>query len=218
MQHLLNHPRTPAFTLVELLVVLAVLFILVAASTPYFVKAKARAQRIRCVSHLKQIGLSYRQWALDNQDQYPMRVAVTNGGVKEWIEAGYFESPFMVMSNELNTPNILWCPAAKQPSPSLPTFATLGRSNVNYFVGLDADETQPQMFLVGDDNLLVDGQLVTRGVWELTTNSVAAYTTMRHDRQGNVGLSDGSVQGYSSTRFRDALRNTGTNVNRIAFP
>ena len=146
-----------------------------------------------------------------------MRVAVTNGGVKEWIEAGSFESSFMVMSNELNTPKILWCPATKQRQ-SPPSFAALGRSNVNYFVGLDADETQPQMFLSGDDNLLVDGQPVTRGVWDLTTNSVVAYSTARHDRQGNVGLSDGSVQGYSTTRFQEALRHTGTNVNRIAFP
>src|SRR5262245_20418951 len=163
MNHSIRLPRTRAFTLIELLVVLAVLFILVALCMPSLIKAKARAQRIRCVSHLKQIGLSYRQWALNNnKDQYPMQVAVTNGGVKEWIAAGYFESPFMVMSNELNVANILWCPASKQRQ-SPPSFGALSRSNVNYFVGLDADETQPQMFLAGDDNLLVDGQPVTRG-------------------------------------------------------
>ena len=146
-----------------------------------------------------------------------MQVAVTNGGVKQWIEAGYFESPFMVMSNELNTPNILWCPAAKQRQ-SPPTFVTLGLSNVNYFVGLDADETQTQMFLSGDDNLLLDGQPVQRGVLVLTSNSAVAYSPTRHNLQGNVGLADGSVQGYSSSRFHQALGYTGTNVNRIAFP
>ena len=193
-----------AFSLIELLILLGVLFVLVAMYMPYMARSKARAQRISCVSNLKGVGLSYRQWALDNKDQYPMRVAETNGGVKEWIEAGYFESPFMVMSNELNTPKILWCPATKQRQ-APPTFATLGRSNVNYFVGLDADETQPQMFLSGDDNLLLDGLPVTRGIVNLTTNSAVAYSTARHDRQGNVGLSDGSVQGFSSLRLREAL-------------
>jgi hypothetical protein len=55
------------------------------------------------------------------------------------------------------------------------------------------------------------------------------YTDTQHQKQGNVGLSDGSVQGYSSTRFRDALKNTGDSAraagqgfqagaNRLQFP
>ena len=212
------HSKQRAFTLVELLIILAILFILAALCTPAFIKAKARAQRIRCVSHLKQIGLSYRQWALDNKDQYPMQVAVTNGGVRELIEAGYFESPFVVISNELNTPFILWCPADKRQRAAASFSTGFGASNVNYFVGLDADETQPQMFLAGDDNLLLNGQPVKRGIVELTTNSAVAYSGTRHVQQGNVGLSDGSVQGFSTSRFRDALHHTGTNVNRLAFP
>jgi hypothetical protein len=166
---------------------------------------------------LKQIGLGSRQWALDNSEKYPMQVAVTNGGAREWIETGYFESMFLVMSNEIYSPQVLWCPATKQRQSPV-AFATLGHSNVNYFVGLDADSSQSQMFLTGDDNLLVNGQPVKRGILELTTNSVVAYSASRHDRQGNVGLSDGSVQGYSTSRFRGALANTGTNINRLAFP
>ena len=216
----MNHAhssRSQAFTLIELMIVLAVLGMLAFLLIPSLAKAKARAQRIRCTSHLKQIGLSYRQWALDHQEKYPMHVVVTNGGVQELIKAGYFESPFMAMSNELNTPKILWCPAAEQPQSPAP-FASLGRSNVNYFIGLDAAETEPQMFLSGDDNWIVDGRPVTRGILEVSTNNTVAYSAARHKLQGNVGLADGSVQGYSSTRLREALRNTGTNINRIAFP
>jgi prepilin-type processing-associated H-X9-DG protein len=74
------------------------------------------------------------------------------------------------------------------------------------------------MFLAGDDNWVVDGKAVTRGILNLTTNNAVSYSPARHKFQGNVALADGSVQGYSSAGLQEGLRNTGTNVNRIAFP
>jgi hypothetical protein len=47
----------------------------------------------------------------------------------------------------------------------------------------------------------------------------AAYMDNGHQKQGNVGLSDGSVQGFSISAMRTALRNTAdTDNNRLAFP
>lgn len=89
---------------------------------------------------------------------------------------------------------------------------------MSYFVGLDPNPNQPQMFLTGDSDLGTNGGLFRAGVVSLLTNQPVSWSEYRHRKQGKVGLADGSVQGYSTTRLRDALANTGDLTNRIIVP
>ncbi len=217
----------PGFTLIELMVVIAALVILWGLFMPSITKGKTPAKRIACVSHLKQVGLAFRIWSGEHNDLFPMSVSVTNGGVMELAATGNVTAVFQVMSNELSTPKILFCPTDKlRQQAAVFASAQPSNTNISYFINLDAVDTNPSMFLSGDDNLLIGGQPhdqlsglpATSGVLPLTTNSLIAWSKARHEKQGNVALADGSVQQLSTSNLRRAWETSGVEANRLVMP
>jgi len=152
-------------------------------------------------------------------------------------QSPYMGKVFQVMSNELSTPKVCICPSDSFHTVAATNFGSFGTgttvkgdfstNRISWFIGDDSGETDPQQILYGDDNigttpLNSTAPAATRfGVAEqfgssgVFTSGTAGWTIDTHNRVGNVGLSDGSVQQLSQTGLRTALGNA---TNTVVWP
>lgn len=243
-------PKTvSAFTVVELFAIVATLALFAAMLFPALARTKASVKRIDCSDNLKQIGLAFQSFAVDHGDAFPMRVTTANGGYANYIglkvvstsqstSRGVFGF-FLVMSNYLASPKLLICPAENEGRFAATTFSGIilagstnaipltNDLNTSYFVGVDAVNTYPNMFLAGDHNLGSDGNLtplrafvtppvgpyspdfkVSLGT-NFAPNAGVGWLNTMHSKQGNVVMADCSVQQFNRAHLQQELQNSG---------
>lgn len=207
-----------AFTLVELLLIIATLLVLAFLWFPSFTGARHRALVTNCSNNLKEVGLAFRTWTGAGGTSYSIGVSTNYGGTKELVASGLVFVHFLAMSSELQTPALLVCPADKSKTIATNFNAGLSDSNVSYFVGTDAKDTNPQMLLSGDHNLASEGKSIAPGLFILTTNTPLAWTKALHNACGNILHADGSLQFCGSERLSLLVRWQGEPTNRLVIP
>jgi|SRR5208282_4939900 len=123
-----------AFTLTELLFVIAIIGILAALLFLGVSRAKEKARQIQCVNNVRQLGQAMQLFIVDSH-VYPLLI---NSGYWKGKDTSHFTSWNAVLENEMSThfpregwiePKGVWdCPAAKRPSdyPSGTVYAKYG--------------------------------------------------------------------------------------------
>jgi len=208
------------------MVVLSVvaLVIITIILVPQYYRSKRMSSRLGCGSNLKQIALSFRMFAGDNEQKFPFEtrnsVAYTNDS-QAWLH-------FMAMSNELGSTKILLCPSdigQKSPadgftsntnSPKLQSLATLKNNAVSYFVGLDAKDGNHDTWLSGDGRLSNASHSHNGPLLYANDPSKLHWLQPIHDDRPNVAMASGMVQrGRNLTNSAPWPTNTS---NRLLLP
>src|SRR5258705_8470698 len=74
----IRNSRKSGFTLVEIMIVVAIIGLLAAIAIPNFIKARTTSQKNACINNLRQIDGAIQQWALENKKDAAAGVKFTD--------------------------------------------------------------------------------------------------------------------------------------------
>ena len=207
--------RKTAFTLVELLVVIAVIVILASILFPVFARARENARRAACQSNMKQLGLAYMQYTQDYDEKLPHIDPSATDAVQDFGNTGSLSNPYRSLQPYAKSTGIYHCPSAV--SSTVASYAVVpGVSDASYYengvitwIGLAAIGQASGLILTHEAPLRTNswGQRPTTrsatfciganagkfAYWHYTPSGVTQYD-MRHFDGANILYADGHVK------------------------
>ncbi len=142
-----------AFTLIELLVTIAIIAVLAGLLLPALVAARRKADSVRCISNLRQIGIAVRVYAEDNQGKLPRAQNASSNQVN--TAGGRVIEQVLALSHNRD---VFRCPADRRPLDG----PTVARGAVSYEwntalngrllhrVGAEGNQNPTEIYLLRD--------------------------------------------------------------------
>jgi hypothetical protein len=215
-----------ALTRMEVLLLVVIMLVWVALGLVLISSLQQKRDyhaRIKCVGNLKNLALSYKVFANDNDDKFPFATTNALAGGNDhtlWLH-------FQAMSNECGSAKILMCPADRERLNNIKAdftagplgLASAGNAALGYGASLDADETLPNAILAIDRNLVTNAMNLFGKVFIATAaGPPPEWDTRQHNLRGNLALADGSVQQVTHAGMAALVRDAGLATNRLLLP
>lgn len=195
-----------AFTLIEILVVVAIIALLAAIIFPVFTRSRETARAIACVSNLKQIGLGLMQYSEDYNGFHPVAGAAI--GWDEIDSATQNHSWMQQMQAYVKNQQIFQCPSDGDSKYSYFLSARVAYLEAGEFAAMNLKRVQyPTAFVVAGDTFSYTGGFSATDADkdDYSQNCVGGEPNgtpwiewRRHNGGQNIAFADGHVKRFQT--------------------